>query len=320
MTNGLPAPTLDAYIPIDRRHALAGGAALAPRSSGSVLETDVSGFTSLTALLARDLGRRRGAEELTRRLNVVFDALVSDVHEHGGAVVNFSGDSITCSFEGDSGLYATAAALAMQRWINENGASTRLRRRAARLEGGGGDGKRLAVRRGRCLDAVDRRYRRRCPRHPRGDGARCKARGGSARSLDGQGARRRGFFARAAHDRGRGRTRRSGRGACCSARTSTVAATAAASGGRVAAVADPRGLRPSRCAARRLPRRAPPGGRALPPFLGNRLRDRRRRRSARPVHSRCAQRPRQVRGLADPAHDRGQGQISLCGVRRAGRP
>ena len=123
MTNGLPAPTLDAYIAIDRRHALAGGAALAPRSSGSVLETDVSGFTSLTALLARDLGRRRGAEELTRRLNVVFDALVSDVHEHGGAVVNFSGDSITCWFEGDSGLYATAAALAMQRWMNENGAA-----------------------------------------------------------------------------------------------------------------------------------------------------------------------------------------------------
>jgi adenylate cyclase len=106
--------TLDAYLPIDRRQALARGAALPDRVEGAALFADISGFTPLTEALVQELGPQRGVEELTHHLNRVFDALIAELHRFGGSVIGFGGDAITCWLEGDTGLRATACALAMQ--------------------------------------------------------------------------------------------------------------------------------------------------------------------------------------------------------------
>jgi predicted ATPase/class 3 adenylate cyclase len=106
--------TPGAYIPTDRRRALARGEALPDRAQGSALFADISGFTPLTEALARELGPQRGAEEISRHLNLVYDALIDELDRYSGSVTGFSGDAITCWFDGDSGLRATACALAMQ--------------------------------------------------------------------------------------------------------------------------------------------------------------------------------------------------------------
>jgi adenylate cyclase len=103
-----------AYIPTDRRHALARGKSLPDRTNGAALFADISGFTPLTEALARELGPQRGAEELTHHLNDVYDVLIAELDTYGGSVVGFSGDAITCWFNNDSGLRATACALVMQ--------------------------------------------------------------------------------------------------------------------------------------------------------------------------------------------------------------
>jgi class 3 adenylate cyclase/tetratricopeptide (TPR) repeat protein len=115
-----------AYIPVDRRLALADSRELPERTRGAALFADISGFTPLTEMLARTLGPKRGAEELTRYLNLVYDALIAELHRFGGSVLAFSGDAITCWFDRftndprteDPGampvLRAAAAALAMQ--------------------------------------------------------------------------------------------------------------------------------------------------------------------------------------------------------------
>jgi len=103
-----------AYIPTDRLYALADGQTLPNRTHGAALFADISGFTPLTESLARELGPQRGAEELTRHLNLVYDAIIGELHHYGGSVISFSGDAITCWFDGDSGLFATACALSMQ--------------------------------------------------------------------------------------------------------------------------------------------------------------------------------------------------------------
>ena len=103
-----------AYIPMDRRHALARGTTLPDRTQGAALFADISGFTQLTEALVRELGPQRGAEELTRYLNLVYDAVIDELHRYGGSVIAFAGDAITCWLDGDNGLRATACALAMQ--------------------------------------------------------------------------------------------------------------------------------------------------------------------------------------------------------------
>jgi class 3 adenylate cyclase len=90
---------LAAYIPADRLHALARGAALPSRTRGTALFADISGFTPLTEALVRVLGPRRGAEELTRQLNDVYDALIVEVDRFGGSVIGFAGDAIMCWFD-----------------------------------------------------------------------------------------------------------------------------------------------------------------------------------------------------------------------------
>ncbi len=107
--------TSSVYIPMDRRLALARRAPLPDRTHGAALFADISGFTPLTEALVRELGPQRGAEELTRHLNIVYDALISELHGYGGCVIGFSGDAITCWLDGDNGLRAATCALAMQR-------------------------------------------------------------------------------------------------------------------------------------------------------------------------------------------------------------
>ncbi len=108
------ASTIAAYIPMDRRHALIKAQTLSDRSHGAALLADISGFTPLTEALAKELGLQRGAEELVRQLNQVFGALIDEVHRYRGSVIGFSGDAITCWFDVDDGLRATACALATQ--------------------------------------------------------------------------------------------------------------------------------------------------------------------------------------------------------------
>jgi predicted ATPase/class 3 adenylate cyclase len=112
---------LHAYIPFDRRHALAAGSSLPDRLQGAALFADISGFTPLTEALARQLGPQRGAEELTLHLNRVYDALIAELDRYSGSVINFSGDAITCWFNRNEGMTAElparralTCALAMQ--------------------------------------------------------------------------------------------------------------------------------------------------------------------------------------------------------------
>jgi class 3 adenylate cyclase/tetratricopeptide (TPR) repeat protein len=105
---------LSAYLPMDRRHAMAHGGSIPDRAQGAALFADISGFTPLTEALSLALGPRRGVEELTGHLNQVYDALISEVNRFGGTVIAFAGDAITCWFDGDNGARATASALGMQ--------------------------------------------------------------------------------------------------------------------------------------------------------------------------------------------------------------
>ena len=89
---------LAAYIPIDRQHAIASGQPLPEQANGAALFADISGFTPLAEALMRELGAQRGPEELTNYLNLVYDALIAEVHRYHGSVIFFSGDAITCWF------------------------------------------------------------------------------------------------------------------------------------------------------------------------------------------------------------------------------
>src|SRR5690348_5909380 len=93
-----------AYIPGDRRRALASGLQMPARVRGAALFADISGFTPLTEALAKELGPQRGAEELTSNVNRVFHAIVEELNRFGGDVIYFTGDGITCWIDGDDGL------------------------------------------------------------------------------------------------------------------------------------------------------------------------------------------------------------------------
>jgi class 3 adenylate cyclase/tetratricopeptide (TPR) repeat protein len=111
----------EAYIPRDRRRALAEGRELPDRVHGAALFADISGFTPLTEALATELGSQRGSEELTANLNRVFHAVIAELDRFGGDVIYFSGDAITCWIDGDDGARAAACGLAMQEAIERVG-------------------------------------------------------------------------------------------------------------------------------------------------------------------------------------------------------
>jgi adenylate cyclase len=104
----------EAYIARDRRWSLATRSTMLDRVRGAGLFADISGFTPLTEALANELGSQRGSEELTANLDRVFHAVIAEVDAYGGDVIYFSGDAITCWLDGDDGVRATAAALAIQ--------------------------------------------------------------------------------------------------------------------------------------------------------------------------------------------------------------
>ena len=111
----------EAYIARDRRQALSKGVELPERVEGSALFADISGFTPLTEALRNEFGPQRGAEELTRHLNRVFHAVISELDRYGGNVIYFAGDAITCWFDTDDGRKAIACGLAMQKAIQRVG-------------------------------------------------------------------------------------------------------------------------------------------------------------------------------------------------------
>ena len=98
---------LSTYLPHDRLRALARNESLPDRTGGAALFADISGFTALTEALRESLGVRRGAEELTRNLEAVYSALIAEVENYGGSVIEFAGDAITCWF--DNGRLTAAA-------------------------------------------------------------------------------------------------------------------------------------------------------------------------------------------------------------------
>ena len=109
------------YLPEDRCVALARGETLPERTHGSALFADISGFTPLTERLTQQRGPRRGTEEFTRRMNLVYDALIHTVEQHEGCVISFAGDAITCWFDdgassepGSAPVRAVSSALRMQ--------------------------------------------------------------------------------------------------------------------------------------------------------------------------------------------------------------
>ncbi len=111
-------------MPRDRRSALATGRPIPSHSTGTVCIADLSGSTQLTEALVRAMGVQRGAEEITSYLNLVYDALTAAVDRYAGSVINFSGDAITCWFDGDDGRRACAAALEMLAGMNNFAAMT----------------------------------------------------------------------------------------------------------------------------------------------------------------------------------------------------
>jgi adenylate cyclase len=100
--------SLFAYLPQDRRIALATGTSLPDRSTGAALFADISGFTPLTEVLTQAFGPRRGAEALIQQINAVYEALLGTVDDYAGSVVGFAGDAVTCWFD-DGGASATGA-------------------------------------------------------------------------------------------------------------------------------------------------------------------------------------------------------------------
>lgn len=106
--------SLMAYIPPDRRNAIAAEKDLPTQMEGSALWADLSGFTALTEALVAKLGPRQGADELAIHLNHIYTVIIEPVEANGGSVIDFSGDAINCWFNTDDGMQAIAAAQAMQ--------------------------------------------------------------------------------------------------------------------------------------------------------------------------------------------------------------
>ena len=111
------------HLPMDRLQALLSGRELPRHSTGTLVFADIAGFTPLTERLMRSLGSRRGAEELTQLLDLVYDPLITLVHAYGGSVIGFSGDAITTWFPDPDPRPAMACGLAMQQAMADLAAS-----------------------------------------------------------------------------------------------------------------------------------------------------------------------------------------------------
>lgn len=115
--NAAAAESVAAWVPMDRRMALAEGRTLPEAARGCALLADLSGFTPLAEAFTRALGVERGAEELTREVNRALALVTDEVHRYRGSVVSFGGDAMTCWFDGDVPARAVACALAIQKTV-----------------------------------------------------------------------------------------------------------------------------------------------------------------------------------------------------------
>src|SRR5262249_14392961 len=122
---GSAAMLIAAYLPADRRRALAEGYDLPDRTTGAGLFADISGFTPLAEALAQALGPRHGAEELARHLNRVYDVLIAEIDSAGGSVIFFSGDGIICWFDESVVPGSLSFASADTQAMLDNGQGTR---------------------------------------------------------------------------------------------------------------------------------------------------------------------------------------------------
>ena len=82
---------------------------------GSVLISDISGFTNLTQSLF-SYGKT-GAEELSEILNGFFAEMIEMVYRNGGFVANFAGDAFTAVFPFDKGRRALKTAKEIEKRI-----------------------------------------------------------------------------------------------------------------------------------------------------------------------------------------------------------
>ncbi|HVU74136.1 MAG TPA: adenylate/guanylate cyclase domain-containing protein, partial [Mycobacteriales bacterium] len=84
------------------------------RIDGTVVFTDLSGFTALSERLTA--AGRVGAEEMATRLDNVFTSLLAEARDRGGSLVHFGGDALALLFSGDGHeVRAVATAAAMNR-------------------------------------------------------------------------------------------------------------------------------------------------------------------------------------------------------------
>ena len=82
-------------------------------ANGTVMFSDISGFTAMSEKLSR-LGKE-GAEEITGIVNRFFSALLEVTSRHGGDLLKFGGDALLVFFGGqDHALRACRAAAQMQ--------------------------------------------------------------------------------------------------------------------------------------------------------------------------------------------------------------
>ncbi len=109
---------LASFLAQEQRLALSRNQALPELAHGAALFADITGFTPLTRAFTGDLGATLGAEVLMTHLTGVFDRLIEATHQFRGSVIGFSGDAITCWFDGEEAVAARralAAALQMRR-------------------------------------------------------------------------------------------------------------------------------------------------------------------------------------------------------------
>ena len=67
---------------------------------GTLLFTDISGFTKLSEYLRKQAGRA-GAEEVMRIINDYLDVMLGVLYRHHGLLIKFGGDAMLCLFMGD---------------------------------------------------------------------------------------------------------------------------------------------------------------------------------------------------------------------------
>jgi class 3 adenylate cyclase/Tfp pilus assembly protein PilF len=108
----VPPPVVDVRLShpgLDRLHGM--------YLTGTVVFADLSGFTALVSQFAT--AGRAGSEEVSALLNRLFAALLEEIHQRGGGLIKFGGDTLTVFFDaarlgGGHISLACAAALAMQ--------------------------------------------------------------------------------------------------------------------------------------------------------------------------------------------------------------